>query len=122
MKCGGLHKQDKPFEKGLDVLIPNRPLFERENFSSSMVGFYCPEFIGNINVAGYHFHFVSDAGTFTGHVMEFEAENLTISYGQMNEYQFVLPKTDAYKTAGFEKELILDCWHYGKVLFPYFQL
>ncbi|WP_445734267.1 acetolactate decarboxylase [Mariniflexile sp.] len=102
--CGGLHKQDKPFEKGLDVLIPSRPLFERENFSGTMVGFYCPEFIGNINVAGYHLHFVSDDGTFAGHVMEFEAENLTVQLDQMNEYQFVLPKTEAYENVGFEKE------------------
>ncbi|MFS4466695.1 hypothetical protein [Maribacter sp. 2210JD10-5] len=26
--------------KGLDVLIPNRPIFERENFSGTMVGFF----------------------------------------------------------------------------------
>ncbi|KZS40036.1 hypothetical protein AWE51_10375 [Aquimarina aggregata] len=104
MKCGGLHKQDKPFVKGLDVLIPNRPVFERENFSGTMIGFFCPEFIGNINVAGYHLHFVSDDEQFAGHVMEFEAENLTVEIDMMNEYQFVLPKTDDYKNAGFEKE------------------
>ncbi|MFD1316380.1 acetolactate decarboxylase [Namhaeicola litoreus] len=102
--CGGLHKQDKPFEKGLDVLIPSRPLFERENFSGTMVGFYCPEFIGNINVAGYHLHFISDDGKFAGHVMEFEAEDLLVQLDQMHEYQFVLPKTEDYSHVGFEKE------------------
>lgn len=102
--CGGLHKQEPPFEKGLDILIPRRPIFERENFSGTMVGFYCPEFIGNINVAGYHFHFVSDDKTFAGHVMEFEAENLTLEFDKMKEYQFVLPDTEAYENVGFEKE------------------
>lgn len=104
MKCGGLHKQEKPFETGLDVLIPNRPIFERENFSGTMVGFFCPEFIGNINVAAYHLHFVSDDETFAGHVMEFEAENLTVEIDYISEYQFVLPKTDEYLKGGFEKE------------------
>lgn len=104
MKCGGLHKQTPLFEEGLDVLIPNRPIFERENFSGTMVGFYCPEFIGNINVAGFHFHFVSDDETFAGHVMEFEAENLTVEFDKMNQYQFVLPETEGYENVGFDKE------------------
>ncbi|GAA4814967.1 acetolactate decarboxylase [Litoribaculum gwangyangense] len=104
MKCGGLNKQTPPFQEGLDVLIPNRPIFERENFSGTMVGFYCPEFIGNINVAGFHFHFVSEDETFAGHVMEFEAENLTVEYDKMHEYQFVLPQTEAYDNVGFDKE------------------
>ncbi|MGB5392664.1 MAG: acetolactate decarboxylase [Lutimonas sp.] len=104
MTCGGLHKQEAPFEKGLDVLIPARPVFERKNFKGTMVGFYCPEFIGNINVSGFHLHFVSDDGKFAGHVMEFEAENLTIEFDEMTEYQFVLPHTEAYENVGFDKE------------------
>nr|WP_292966385.1 MULTISPECIES: acetolactate decarboxylase [unclassified Allomuricauda] len=104
MKCGGLHKQEPPFEKGLDVLIPERPIFERENFKGTMVGFYCPTFIGNINVAGYHFHFVSDDGEFAGHVMEFEAENLTLEIDQLHKYQFDLPQTEDFENVGFENE------------------
>ena len=103
MKCGGLHKQQKPFDKGLDVLIPNRPVFERENFSGTMVGFFCPDFIGDINAAGYHLHFISDDKTFAGHVMEFEAKNLSVEIDEINEYQFVLPQTEAYRNVGFAK-------------------
>jgi acetolactate decarboxylase len=104
IKCGGLHKQEPPFKDGLDVLIPKRPVFERENVSGTMVGFFCPEFIGNINVAGYHLHFISDDKTFGGHVMDFEADDLKVAMDEMNEYQFVLPKTEAYRKVGFEKE------------------
>ena len=102
--CGGLHKQDKPFEKGLDILIPNRPIFEREDVEGTMVGFFCPEFIGNINVAGYHLHFVSDDEQFAGHVMEFEAKNLTVELDYIYEYTFVLPQTKEYMQVGFENE------------------
>jgi acetolactate decarboxylase len=104
MKCGGLHKQDKPYDTGLDILIPNRPIFERENFSGTMVGFFCPEYIGNINVAAYHLHFVSDDRKFAGHVMEFEATDLIVEVDYIYEYNFVLPKTDAYLKGSFEKE------------------
>lgn len=104
MKCGGLHKQEKPFDKGLDVLIPARPIFERSNFSGTMVGFFCPEFIGHINVAAYHLHFISDDKQFAGHVMEFEAEKLEVEIDYMHQYQFDLPTSDAFLKGEFEKE------------------
>ncbi len=104
MKCGGLHKQEPPFKDGLDVLIPNRPVFERENFKGTMVGFFCPDFIGDINASGYHLHFISDDKTFGGHVMEFQAEYLNVAMDEIYEYQFVLPNTEAYRNVGFDAE------------------
>jgi acetolactate decarboxylase len=104
IKCGGLHKQEPPYTDGLDVLIPNRPIFEAENISGTMVGFFCPEFIGNINVAAYHLHFISDDKKFGGHVMEFQSSSLKVSMDEMLEYQFVLPDTKAYREVGFDTE------------------
>lgn len=104
IKCGGLHKQELPFKEGLDVLIPNRPIFKAQDIEGTMVGFYCPEFIGQINVAGYHLHFISDDKKFGGHVMEFEATSLDVAMDEMYEYQFVLPNTDAYRNVGFDAQ------------------
>jgi acetolactate decarboxylase len=103
IKCGGLHKQEKPFDKGLDYLIPNRPIFERENVTGTMVGFYCPDFIGNINASAYHLHFVSDDKKFAGHVMELEANNLQVEIDYIYDYQFSLPNTEDFKKVGFDK-------------------
>jgi len=73
IKLGGVPKVERPFKEGLDVLIPNRPVFETENISGTLVGFYCPDYIGNINAKGHHFHFISDDKKWGGHVMEFES-------------------------------------------------
>jgi alpha-acetolactate decarboxylase len=104
IKCGGLHKQEKPFDKGLDYLIPNRPIFERENFTGTLVGFYCPEFIGNINASAYHLHFISDDKKFGGHLMELEATDLTVEVDFIHDYQFSLPQTEDFNKVGFDKE------------------
>jgi len=104
MKCGGVPRQEKPYTEGLDVLMPIRPVFERENVKGTIVGFLCPEFIGNINVAGFHLHFVSDDRQFGGHVMEFDAASLTVGLDKTSRYQFVLPDTEDFSTADFEKE------------------
>ena len=104
IKLGGLHKQEKPFKDGLDVLIPKRPIFKGENVKGTMVGFFCPDFIGQINVAGYHLHFVSDDKKLAGHVLEFDAKNLQVQMDYMHEYQFVLPETEEYHNVGFDAE------------------
>ncbi|SNR77043.1 acetolactate decarboxylase [Lutibacter agarilyticus] len=104
LKLGGVPKQEKPYTEGLDVLIPNRPVFDKENITGTMVGFYCPEFIGKINVTGYHLHFVSDDKKSAGHVMEFtNASDLTGGYKKISKYQFDLPETNEYEAVNLEK-------------------
>jgi acetolactate decarboxylase len=105
IKCGGLRKQTPPFYFGLDVLIPNRPVFTGEKLSGTMVGFYCPEMIGNINTIGYHFHFISDNKELGGHVMEFTSNSvLYIKIDKLNHYEFQLPDTEGYERVHLEKE------------------
>lgn len=104
MKCGGLTEQTPPFETGLDVLIPNRPIFGAENVSGTMVGFFCPSFIGEINVAGFHMHFISDDRTFGGHAIEFEGNDLTVEVDRMTEYTFVLPESGSFEKVEFDKQ------------------
>lgn len=104
MKLGGVPKQEKPYKLGLDVLIPNRPVFDKENITGTMVGFFCPEFIGEINVAGYHLHFVSDDKKSAGHVMEFsEASNLNGGMNKIAKYQFDLPETPEFEMLNISK-------------------
>ncbi len=104
VKCGGLAKQTRPYTAGLDVLIPNRPVFEKQNISGTIVGFYCPEFIGNINVANYHFHFISDDKKFGGHLMEFAGTNLNVEADPLHKYKFELPQTEDFLEGQFDKE------------------
>ena len=104
LKLGGVPKQTKPYTQGLDILIPNRPVFNTKKNTGTMVGFYCPDFIGKINVAGYHFHFISDDKKSAGHVMEFSnASNLKGGFKKLAKYQFELPETPAYESVDLEK-------------------
>lgn len=105
MKCGGLTRQEPPFEEGLDVLIPNRPVFEGNNVSGTIVGFYCPDFIGNINVKGFHFHFISDDKKLGGHVMDFKSSTtLNVGIDKKTDYHFVLPDNADFENVSLEKE------------------
>ncbi len=109
MKCGGVPPQGKPYETGLDELLPGRPVFEKSDVEGTMVGFFCPDYIGQINVAGYHLHFVSDDASFGGHVMDFNTDNLEVGIDHIDEYKFVLIDSEEFLEGDFEKE-----FQYGK--------
>lgn len=101
--CGSIQKQEKPYTRELDEIIPERPVFERGNVEGTLVGFYCPEFIGHINVAGYHFHFLSNDRGFGGHVIDFRSDKLRIEMDYIQGFRFELPDTDEFMEGSFDK-------------------
>ncbi len=109
LKLGSLQRQERPYQQGLDSLLPKRPTFNHKNISGIMVGFYCPDFIGDINVTGFHLHFLSDDKKVGGHVMEFTGKNFKVDMDKLTSYRFVLPETDDYDKVNLEKK-----YQYGK--------
>ncbi len=105
IKLGGVPKVSPPFRYGLDVLIPRRPVFETTNISGTLVGFYCPDYIGNINTKGHHFHFISDDRKWGGHVMDFTSiDALIVQVDQKTKYQFDLPSNETYENVKLDNE------------------
>jgi len=102
IKCGSAEKQEMPYEKTLSEAIANRPVFEWNNIEGTLVGFWFPEYVGVVNIPGFHLHFISADETKAGHVLEFEAANLKIEIDQSNGLEFDLPETEAFKTKVFD--------------------
>lgn len=104
IKLGGVPKVERPFTDGLDVLIPNRPVFEAKNISGTLVGFYCPDYIGDINARGHHFHFISDDKKWGGHVMDFESSSaLEVQTDTKTKYEFDLPVSEEFENVDLSK-------------------
>ena len=61
-----------PYEKPYPVLadaVAEQAVFEYTDIKGTLVGFWFPDFVGNMNAAGYHLHFISDDKTKGGHVL-----------------------------------------------------
>ena len=50
--------------------MENQPVFELYDVQGTLVGFRFPGYAQGLNVAGYHFHFISADRSAGGHVLE----------------------------------------------------
>lgn len=87
-------KQNKPYPV-LTEALKTQAVFERSAVFGTLVGFRHPSYFGNVNVAGYHFHFVSDDKKMGGHVLALSTnQSLTIEADTIEEYDVEFGKPD----------------------------
>lgn len=91
IKTTSVPAQEKPFPP-LTEVVKNQPEFEFRMVRGTLVGFRCPEYAGGINVAGYHFHFLTEDRKAGGHLLECETEMASIQIDSSSSLFLVLPK------------------------------
>lgn len=79
-----VHKQDILYVP-LSEVVANQTLTHLSKVRGTLVGFYVPEYMKEINVAKYHFHFLTENKEFGGHVLDFNMTNGTTYISKINE-------------------------------------
>lgn len=69
-------KQTAPYPSLLEV-AQGQPTFTQDEVKGSIIGYYAPAIFGSVTAAGWHLHFISDDRQFAGHLLEFNAPELT---------------------------------------------
>ncbi|KAK4249334.1 alpha-acetolactate decarboxylase [Corynascus novoguineensis] len=86
--------QTKPREGMVDVCA-RQTTHTFEGVKGTIIGFRCPQYVMGINVAGDHFHFITEDRQRGGHILEFETEgDVDISAAQMSRFHLELPTED----------------------------
>lgn len=91
-----LSKQNKPYPE-LATVYKNEPAFELENVKGTLVGTWLPASMGNVAVAGYDLHFISDDRTRGGHVLEASLADAQVSLAELRKFQIELGPLTAGK-------------------------
>ena len=71
VKTRSVPRQRRPYPPLAEV-VEHQPTFELRDVSGSLVGFRFPRYAQGLNVAGYHFHFITAERSAGGHVLEFQ--------------------------------------------------
>lgn len=69
IKTRSVPRQRRPYPPLVEV-VESQPTFELRDVPGTLVGFRFPQYTQGINVAGYHFHFITEDRSAGGHVLD----------------------------------------------------
>lgn len=81
----------------------NRPVFEYENITGVLAGFYTPKFIRALNFPGFHLHFLTAGREGGGHLHECRTGRIRIGIQIVRRLEMDLPITLDYLTANLPR-------------------
>jgi acetolactate decarboxylase len=96
----------KPAPDGLPLVkaAAVQPEFDFHDINGTLVGIWAPEFSSSLNIAGYHFHFLSDDRTKGGHLLECSGKNLRVQVERLTDFHLSLPESEEFLRADLTKD------------------
>lgn len=91
-------KQVAPYRRLIDA-VSEQQIFEFKKVEGTLVGFRFPSYMENINVPGYHFHFISADRQQGGHVMNVEIDYAVVQISSIPGFQMLLPEEKTFLQA-----------------------
>ena len=91
-------KQEEPYKTLADALSTDQREFDFAGASGTVVGLYCPEYMRDLNAAGWHFHFVSEDKQSGGHVLDLDIDNAELKWDSTKGFNMLLPDTKMFPT------------------------
>jgi acetolactate decarboxylase len=85
-----------------------QPEFEFKDIDGTLVGLWSPQFSSSLNVAGYHFHFLSEDRTEGGHLLDCSGKNLRVRVERLNDFHLSLPESEEFLRADLTKDTAKD--------------
>ncbi|MBR4501678.1 MAG: acetolactate decarboxylase [Clostridia bacterium] len=88
--------QEKPYGELAGVLAAGQKEYVLENARGAMVGLFCPDYMRGLNSPGWHFHFITDARTAGGHVLQVRIGEAEAVLDMTNGFAMLLPEDPAF--------------------------
>lgn len=98
LQTRSVRKQSKPYGP-LSAAVAGQRTFEFAGIKGTLVGIRSPQYVGTMNVPGYHWHFIADNGKSGGHVLGLSASRLKVAVDETPRWHVELPDTTAFRRA-----------------------
>jgi len=99
VKTRSVPKQTEPYPPLAEV-IKNQTVFEAAGVMGSVIGYYFPDDMSGVAVAGWHLHFISNDASFGGHLLGFRINTGTISIDRADSFLMSRPPKTEPATVG----------------------
>jgi acetolactate decarboxylase len=105
IKVRSEYKQEKPY-RALDVaLAEDQTEFDYEGIRGTIVGLYCPDYMGGLNTPGWHFHFISEDRTRGGHVLQVSVAEAEAAFDMTDGFEMALTREAAFQDMELAKDV-----------------
>ncbi len=84
--------QQEPYPPLVDV-VANQTTLRLENVRGTMIGYYISEGLGEINVPGFHMHFLSQDLSYGGHVLDVEFSDIAVRIDPVSTYTVLVTES-----------------------------
>lgn len=84
-------RQSKPYPPMTEV-VADQHVFDLSDVEGTIVGFRFPDYAGELNVPGYHLHFISADRSRGGHVLECEPAGVSVAADDETDLRLELPR------------------------------
>lgn len=88
-------RQEKPYPP-LCSVVPTAPSSCLTAVEGTLIGFRSPEYIGDLNIPKYHFHFISRDRQSGGHVLEMRVAQASARIARLDGYTLDFPSGEAF--------------------------
>ena len=95
VKTRSVPPQTKPYPPLVEA-AKRQAVFEFKNVDGVIVGFYHPNYLGGINVAGYHCHFLTADHRAGGHLLDCRIKQVRVELQQLEDFSLRLPESPAF--------------------------
>ena len=100
-----VEKQEKPYKEFTDVAAVDQKVFNHTDQTGTLVAVYFPEYMNELNMHGWHLHFLYDDKTKGGHVLGFNGLKGSAQIDEIHEFNMILPTDDTFKTMNFTEDM-----------------
>ena len=89
-------KQEKPYKEFTEVAKVDQRVFNYTNQSGTIIAVYFPEYMSELNMHGWHLHFLNDDKDKGGHVLALTMENGSGGMDIIHDFDMILPQTESF--------------------------
>ena len=100
-----VEKQEKPYKEFTEVAKVDQKVFNHTNQTGTVVAIYFPEYMNELNMHGWHLHFLSDNKTTGGHVLGFNNFRGSGQIDEIHEFSMILPTDDTFVKMNFTEDM-----------------
>lgn len=105
IKVRSEYKQEKPYRALDEALAEGQTEFDYENICGTIVGLYCPDYMGNLNSVGWHFHFINEDRTRGGHVLQVSVGEAEAAFDMTDGFEMTLSRNTEFQEMELSKDV-----------------